>query len=75
MTEEKREIEAHAAVQMKDEINQATEEAKVWAAKSVLEARIKLVTEANDPSFDKSSWEIKEWYQALIDLDEGEDEL
>ncbi|XP_076889683.1 isoaspartyl peptidase/L-asparaginase 1-like [Bidens hawaiensis] len=77
MTKEKREIEVHAAAlafQMQDEINRVTKEAKVWAAKSILEARIKLVSEANDPSFDKSSWEIKERKQALIDLGGGEDE-
>lgn len=76
-TKEKRQAEDHAstiAVQMQDEITRATNEAKIWEAKSVLQAMIKLVSEANDPAFDKSSWNIAQWKQSLADLSGRKDE-
>ncbi|MFS7939019.1 hypothetical protein Hanom_Chr05g00446741 [Helianthus anomalus] len=46
----------------------ATESAKVYVAQTVLLARKKMVEEAMDPSFDRSSWNVDGWKLALKNL-------
>ncbi|KAM0041179.1 hypothetical protein Hdeb2414_s0011g00363291 [Helianthus debilis subsp. tardiflorus] len=46
----------------------ATEDAKVCATRTVLQARINRAQEAMDPAFDRSAWDIAGWKQTLLDL-------
>ncbi|KAJ0728683.1 hypothetical protein HanLR1_Chr07g0244421 [Helianthus annuus] len=46
----------------------ATEDAKVCAARAILQARIKIAQEATDPSFDQSAWVVAGWKQTLLKL-------
>ncbi|KAJ0649514.1 hypothetical protein HanOQP8_Chr15g0582071 [Helianthus annuus] len=46
----------------------AIEDVKVYAARTVLQARIKIAQEAMDPAFDRSAWDIAGWKQALLNL-------
>lgn len=55
-------------------MKQATDEANIWAAKSVLQARIKMAIEAGDPAFDKTTWVVAKWKQAMVALGRSEDE-
>ncbi|KAM0006550.1 hypothetical protein Hdeb2414_s0019g00547261 [Helianthus debilis subsp. tardiflorus] len=46
----------------------ATENAKVCAARTVLQARIKMAEEAMDPTFDRSAWNVNGWKLDLQNL-------
>jgi hypothetical protein len=62
-----------AESRLQEEVLAATEHAKIWAAKSVIQARIKMAKEAGDPGFDRSAWDVAKWEQALADLGEDDD--
>ncbi|MFS7955397.1 hypothetical protein Hanom_Chr07g00642131 [Helianthus anomalus] len=47
---------------------EATKEAKVCAARTVLQARIKMAEEALDPAFDRLGWNVDGWKLALQNL-------
>jgi hypothetical protein len=53
-------------------LDAATEEAKMWAARAVLEARLKMVKQLEDSSFDKVAWDVAKWEATLANL--GDDE-
>ena len=57
------------------EVEKAVHEAKICASKAVLESRVKIVKEAQDPDFDRSSWDVEHWEQILKDMgDDDEDD-
>ena len=56
----------HKALQ---ESNQAEIEGmKRDAARTIFEARLKMVQQANDPHFDKASWDVAAWKKAVVRL-------
>jgi hypothetical protein len=52
-----------------EELKATVDEAKIWAAKSVIEARVKMAKEAAEPGFDRASWDVARWEQQLLDFD------
>jgi hypothetical protein len=57
-----------------EEVMEATEQAKIWAARSVFEARIKMAREVGDPDFDLSAWDVAKWEKTLAALGDGDEE-
>ncbi|KAJ0779751.1 hypothetical protein HanPI659440_Chr06g0229991 [Helianthus annuus] len=53
-------------------VMEATDEAKVCAARTILQARIRMAQEASDPDFDRSAWDVASWKLTLLKLG-GED--
>ena len=51
-----------------EQLAEVTEQAKICAGKAVLEARITMAQEAEDPSFDKASWTMGEWEKTLAGI-------
>ncbi|KAJ0743967.1 hypothetical protein HanPI659440_Chr10g0382021 [Helianthus annuus] len=47
---------------------EATDEAKVYVARAILQARIKIAQEDIDPGFDRSAWDVAGWKQTLLEL-------
>ncbi|MFS7936128.1 hypothetical protein Hanom_Chr05g00411791 [Helianthus anomalus] len=55
---------------------EATDEAKVCAARTVFQARIRMAEEVVDPDSDKSTWDVASWKLTLLQLGgEAEPEL
>ena len=50
-----------------------TQDAKVSAAIAMYKIQLQMATEAQDPSFDKSTWDVEGWKARLAEL-EDEDE-
>ena len=44
---------------------EVTEEAKLYAGRAILMARIKIAEQAEDPEFDRSNWNVALWKQTL----------
>jgi hypothetical protein len=75
LVKEKKGLERELVAVGKDlqkKLDAATEEAKMWAARAVLEARLKMVKQLEDPSFDKAVWDVAKWEAMLASL--GDDE-
>ncbi|MFS8019638.1 hypothetical protein Hanom_Chr15g01406081 [Helianthus anomalus] len=53
---------------------EATGEAKVCAARTILQDRIKMAEEAKDPIFDRSAWNVEGWKLALLNFGGEADE-
>ena len=53
---------------------EAAEEAKVCAAKVILQAKIRMAQEALDSTFDRADWDVAGWKQRLRDLGEDVEE-
>ncbi|KAJ0743710.1 hypothetical protein HanPI659440_Chr10g0379111 [Helianthus annuus] len=71
LEKDKRDLEEqllHAEVGIHEAAMNATDEAKVCAARAIVEVRIKMAQEANDCSFNRSTWEVASWEMALKDL-------
>jgi hypothetical protein len=62
-----------AESRLQEEVLAATEQPKIWTAKSVIQTRIKMAKEAGDPGFDRTAWDMAKWEQALADLGEDDD--
>ena len=56
------------------DIQAATHQAKLWAAKSVTQARIKMAKEAADAGFEKAEWDVVKWQRTLANIGEAGDE-
>jgi hypothetical protein len=52
-----------------EELKATLDEAKVWAATSVLTARIKMAKEAAEPGFDKARWDVANWELQLQEFE------
>ncbi|KAM0041113.1 hypothetical protein Hdeb2414_s0011g00362491 [Helianthus debilis subsp. tardiflorus] len=49
---------------------EANDEAKVYAARTVLQARIRKAEEVVDPDPDRSTWDVASWKQTVLQLGE-----
>ncbi|KAJ0764835.1 hypothetical protein HanPI659440_Chr08g0296621 [Helianthus annuus] len=58
----------HAKVGIHEAAMVAIDEAKVCAARAILQARIKMDQEATDPGFDRLAWDMDAWKQTLLQL-------
>lgn len=45
----------------------------IWAAKSVIQAMIKMAKESADAGFEKANWNVPKWEQTLVSLGEYAD--
>ncbi|MFS7979604.1 hypothetical protein Hanom_Chr10g00929641 [Helianthus anomalus] len=58
---------------MDNEKQEITQDAKVSAAIAMYKIQLQMAEEAQDPAFDKGSWDVEGWKARLADL-EDEDE-
>ncbi|KAJ0845155.1 hypothetical protein HanRHA438_Chr15g0710441 [Helianthus annuus] len=76
LEKELRVMKAEAAqrlIDMDNEKQEITQDAKVSAAIAMYKIQLQMAEEAQDPTFDKSSWDVEGWKARLADL-EDEDE-
>ncbi|KAJ0808758.1 hypothetical protein HanPI659440_Chr01g0006871 [Helianthus annuus] len=64
---------AQRLIEMDNEKQEITQDAKVSAAITMYKIQLQMAEEAQDPTFDKSSWDVEGWKARLADL-EDEDE-
>ncbi|KAJ0782058.1 hypothetical protein HanLR1_Chr01g0003781 [Helianthus annuus] len=64
---------AQMQVNMDGEKQEITQDAKVSAAIAMYKIQLQMAAEAQDPAFDKSSWDVEGWKARLAEL-EDEDE-
>ncbi|KAJ0916467.1 hypothetical protein HanPSC8_Chr06g0262031 [Helianthus annuus] len=64
---------AQRLIDMDNEKQEITQDAKVSAAIAMYKIQLQMAEEAQDPTFDKSSWDVEGWKARLADL-EDEDE-
>ncbi|KAF5759010.1 hypothetical protein HanXRQr2_Chr16g0736041 [Helianthus annuus] len=64
---------AQRLINMDGEKQEITQDAKVSAAIAMYKIQLQMVAEAQDPAFDKSSWDVEGWKARLAEL-EDEDE-
>ncbi|KAJ0486946.1 hypothetical protein HanHA89_Chr14g0585141 [Helianthus annuus] len=64
---------AQRLIDMDNEKQEITQDAKVSAAIAMYKIQLQMVEEAQDPTFDKSSWDVEGWKARLADLDDEED--
>ena len=62
-----------ALIKFDYEKHDITQDAKVSAAVTMYKIQLQMATEAQDPSFDKSTWDVEGWKARLAEL-EDEDE-
>ncbi|MFS7978255.1 hypothetical protein Hanom_Chr10g00913391 [Helianthus anomalus] len=58
---------------MDNEKQEITQDAKVSAAIAMYKIQLQMAEEAQDPTFDKSSWDVEGWKARLADLDDEDD--
>ncbi|KAF5765241.1 hypothetical protein HanRHA438_Chr15g0713731 [Helianthus annuus] len=76
LEKELRAMKAEAAqrlIEMDNEKQEIIQDAKVSAATAMYKIQLQMAAEAQDPAFDKSSWDVEGWKARLADL-EDEDE-
>ncbi|KAJ0906961.1 hypothetical protein HanRHA438_Chr07g0293231 [Helianthus annuus] len=76
LEKELRVMKAEAAqrlIDMDNEKQEITQDAKVSAAIAMYKIQLQMADEAQDPTFDKGSWDVEGWKARLADL-EDEDE-
>ncbi|KAJ0442722.1 hypothetical protein HanIR_Chr16g0812631 [Helianthus annuus] len=64
---------AQRLIDMDNEKQEIIQDAKVFAATAMYKIQLQMAAEAQDPAFDKSSWDVEGWKARLADL-EDEDE-
>ena len=67
---------AQMLINMDGEKQEITQDAKVSAAIAMYKIQLQMAAEAQDPAFDKSSWDVEGWKARLAELeddDEAED--
>ncbi|KAM0010976.1 hypothetical protein Hdeb2414_s0068g00769191 [Helianthus debilis subsp. tardiflorus] len=55
------------------EKQEITQDAKVSAAIAMYKIQLQMATEAQDPAFDKSSWDVEGWKARLVELEDDEE--
>ena len=50
-----------------------TQDAKVSAAITMYKIQLQMATEAQDPAFDKSTWDVEGWKARLAELEDDDD--
>ncbi|KAF5761592.1 hypothetical protein HanXRQr2_Chr16g0766901 [Helianthus annuus] len=61
-------------VGLQEAVMVATDEAKISAARTILQARIKMAREVGDPNFDRSAWDLASWEQTLLKFSGDEEQ-
>ena len=56
------------------ERHEITQDAKVSAAIAMYKIQLQMATEAQDPAFDKSTWDVKGWKARLAELEDDEED-
>ncbi|KAJ0736284.1 hypothetical protein HanPI659440_Chr11g0441751 [Helianthus annuus] len=64
---------AQRLIDMDNEKQEITQDAKVSAAIAMYKIQLQMAEEAQDPTFDRSSWDVEGWKTRLADLDDEED--
>lgn len=59
---------------LQHEVLPATTQAKIWAMKSAIQARIKMAKEAVNAGFEKAEWNVAKWERTLTNLREDDQE-
>ncbi|KAJ0450108.1 hypothetical protein HanHA300_Chr15g0552731 [Helianthus annuus] len=62
-----------ALIKFDYEKHDITQDAKVSAAIAMYKIQLQMATEAQDPSFDKSTWDIEGWKARLAELEDDDD--
>ena len=62
-----------ALIKFDYEKHDITQDAKVSAAIAMYKIQLQMATEAQDPSFDKSTWDIEGWNARLAELEDDDD--
>ncbi|KAM0050397.1 hypothetical protein Hdeb2414_s0008g00297111 [Helianthus debilis subsp. tardiflorus] len=55
------------------EKHEITQDAKVSAAKAMYKIQLQMAMEAQDPAFDKSTWDVEGWKARLAELEDDEE--
>ncbi|KAJ0540049.1 hypothetical protein HanRHA438_Chr08g0367941 [Helianthus annuus] len=77
LEKDKQDLEAqllHSEMGIHEAAMNATDEAKVCAARAILQDRIEMAQEAMDSSFDRATWEVASWEMEQKNLG-GDEEL
>ncbi|KAJ0617044.1 hypothetical protein HanIR_Chr02g0097151 [Helianthus annuus] len=62
-----------ALIKFDYEKHDITQDAKVSAAIAMYKIQLQMATEAQDPSFDKSTWDVEGWKARLAELEDDDD--
>ncbi|KAJ0819747.1 hypothetical protein HanPSC8_Chr16g0699631 [Helianthus annuus] len=76
LEKELRVMKAEAAqrlIDMDNEKQEITQDAKVSAAIAMYKIQLQMAEEAQDPTFDKGSWDVEGWKARLADLEDEDD--
>ncbi|KAJ0931512.1 hypothetical protein HanPSC8_Chr04g0162461 [Helianthus annuus] len=76
LEKELRAMKAEAAqrlIDMDNEKQEITQDAKVSAAIAMYKIQLQMAEEAQDPTFDKGSWDVEGWKARLADLEDEDD--
>ena len=65
---------AKVLVNVDYEKSEITEDAKISAAIAMYRTKLQMALEAQDPAFDKSTWDVEGWRARLAELDDEEAE-
>ncbi|KAJ0724625.1 hypothetical protein HanPI659440_Chr12g0449711 [Helianthus annuus] len=64
---------AQRLIDMDNEKQEITQDAKVSAAITMYRIQLQMATEAQDPSFDRSTWDVEGWKARLAELEDDDD--
>ncbi|KAM0062398.1 hypothetical protein Hdeb2414_s0004g00147691 [Helianthus debilis subsp. tardiflorus] len=56
------------------EKHEITQDAKVFVAIGMYKIQLQMATEAQDPAFDKSTWDVEDWKARLAELEDDEED-
>ena len=62
-----------ALIKFDYEKHDITQDAKVSAAITMYKIQLQMATEAQDPAFDKSTWDVEGWKARLAELEDDEE--
>ena len=62
-----------ALIKFDYEKHDITQDAKVSAAVTMYKIQLQMATEAQDPSFDRSTWDVEGWKARLAELEDDDD--
>ena len=64
---------AQRLIDMDGEKQEITQDAKVSAAIAMYKIQLQMAAEAQDPSFDRSTWDVEGWKARLAELEDDEE--
>ena len=62
-----------ALIKFDYEKHDITQDAKVSAAVTMYKIQLQMATEAQDPSFDRSTWDVEGWKARLAEMEDDDD--